>query len=197
MRIINLAIFISGHGSNALNIIEYFEKNKTITVSLVLSNNSDSNALEKAKEKGIEVVVFNNESFKNDGGLLPFLKSKNIHFIVLAGFLRLIPKDVINNYSNKIINIHPALLPKYGGKGMYGRHVHLAVLENNEKESGITIHFVNEAYDDGQILFQKKVVIDSNDTLEDLRKKIRRLEHTHYPKIIEKVIGRVFFQKNN
>lgn len=188
MTEINVAIFISGYGSNALNIIEYFDKKSSINIALLLSNNNQSFAIEKAKEKGVETVVFNNDSFKNNDLLLHYLLSKQIDFIVLAGFLKLIPENITHHFAEKMINIHPSLLPKYGGKGMYGKQVHLAVLENKEIESGITIHYVNEEYDDGHIIFQKKVSIEHGDDVVTLTKKIQQLEHKYYPKIIEKVI---------
>lgn len=188
MTAINVAIFISGYGSNALNIIEYFDKKKSINIALLLSNNSQSFAIEKGQEKGIETVVFNNDSFKNNDLLLHYLLSKQIDFIVLAGFLKLIPKNITHHFAEKMVNIHPSLLPKYGGKGMYGKQVHLAVLENKETESGITIHYVNEEYDDGHIIFQKKVSVEHGDDVVTLTKKIQQLEHKYYPKIIEQVI---------
>lgn len=192
MTAINVAIFISGYGSNALNIIEYFDKKSSINIALLLSNNSQSFAIEKTQEKGIEAVVFNNGSFKNNDLLLDFLLSKQVDFIVLAGFLKLIPKNITHHFAKKIINIHPSLLPKYGGKGMYGKKVHLAVIKNEETESGITIHYVNEMYDDGQIIFQKKISVDHEDDVVTLTKKIQQLEHKYYPKIIEQVITSVF-----
>ena len=196
MTIINVAIFISGYGSNALNIIEFFDKNRLINIRLLLSNNKNSYALKKAKEMGVETVVFNNDSFKNNDEILRFLQSKNINFIVLAGFLRLIPNNIIEHYGEKVINIHPSLLPKFGGKGMYGKHVHLAVLASGDRQSGITIHFVNNVYDDGQIIFQDSVVIKKEDTLDVLTKKIHDLEYKHYPKVIEEVINSIFFNSH-
>lgn len=196
MTTVNVAIFISGYGSNALNLIRFFEKKEGINIRLLLSNNKASFALKKAAEMGVETVVFNNETFINKGVLLHFLQANHIDFVVLAGFLRLIPKDVTKHYRNKMVNIHPSLLPKYGGKGMYGRHIHLAVLKNGDTESGITIHYVNEEYDDGQLIVQKKVAVNKLDSLEGLTKKIQALEHKHYPIVVEQVVRSTFFNKN-
>lgn len=188
MKKYQIAILVSGTGTNALNIIEYFEKNCSVKVALLVSNKKSSKAVEKAQNKGIESVVFNNEWFKNNEKILPFLKSRSIDLIVLAGFLLKIPKAVTDTYQKKIINIHPSLLPKFGGKGMYGYHVHKAVIEAHETESGITIHFVNEKYDDGAIIFQNKVTIKKSETAESLEKKIKKLELRYYPEIIDRVV---------
>ena len=157
-----VAILVSGTGTNAINIIEYFEKISVADVVLIISNKTDALALEKAQNKGVKTVVFNNESFKKNGTVLDYLMSQSIDFIVLAGFLIKIPNEIIHAYPNKIVNLHPSLLPKYGGKGMYGKRVHKAVIENQESESGISIHFVNEEYDEGTIIFQAKVRACSN-----------------------------------
>ena len=162
-----IAILVSGTGTNAINIIEYFEKNSVADVVLVISNKTDALAIEKAQNKGVKTVVFNNESFKKNGTVLDYLMSQSIDFIVLAGFLMKIPNDIIHAYPNKIVNLHPSLLPKYGGKGMYGKHVHRAVIEAQESESGISIHFVNEEYDEGAIIFQAKVSVEKGDRSEE------------------------------
>ena len=185
-----IAILVSGTGTNAINIIEYFEKNSVADVALVVSNKTDALAVEKAQNKGVKTIVFNNESFKKNSIVLNYLESESIDFIVLAGFLMKVPNDIIHAYPNKIVNLHPSLLPKYGGKGMYGNHVHRAVIEAQESESGISIHFVNEEYDEGAIIFQAKVSVEKKDSVEVLAQKIRQLEHRFFPKIIEQVISK-------
>jgi len=184
----NIAIFASGSGSNAERIAVYFKKIKTVKVSLILSNNKNAFVLERAKKLNIPSVVVEKEKVKEGVFLIDLLKRNCIDFIVLAGFLLKIPKNLIEVYPYKIINIHPALLPKYGGKGMYGNNVHKAVLDNEEKESGISIHYVNENYDEGDIIFQARVNINAGESLESLCEKIHKLEHEHYPKIIEKLL---------
>ena len=185
-----IAILVSGAGTNAVNIIEYFEKKKTAEVVLVISNKKTAQALEKAQNKGVKNVVFNNESFKKNGKILNYLHSQSIDFIVLAGFLMKISKEIIAAYPKKIINIHPSLLPKFGGKGMYGRFVHEAVIEAQETESGITIHFVSEEYDEGAIIFQSKLNVEKTDCAQSLAKKIQQLEHRYFPEVIERVINK-------
>ena len=185
-----IAILVSGTGTNAINIIEYFEKNSVADVVLVISNKTDALAVEKAQNKGVKTVVFNNESFKKSGAVLDCLRSQSIDFIVLAGFLMKVPNDIIHAYPNKIVNLHPSLLPKYGGKGMYGKRVHRAVTEAQESESGISIHFVNEEYDEGAIIFQAKVSVEKGDSVEVLAQKIQQLEHRFFPKVIEQVINK-------
>ena len=185
-----VAILVSGTGTNAINIIEYFEKISVADVVLVISNKTDALALEKAQNKGVKTVVFNNESFKKNGTVLDYLMSQSIDFIVLAGFLIKIPNEIIHAYPNKIVNLHPSLLPKYGGKGMYGKRVHKAVIENQESESGISIHFVNEEYDEGTIIFQAKVSVEKGDSVEVLAQKIQQLEHHFFPRVIEQVISK-------
>ena len=185
-----IAILVSGTGTNAINIIEYFEKNSVAEVVLVISNKTDALAVEKAQNKGVKTVVFNNESFKKSGVVLDYLMSQSVDFIVLAGFLIKISNDIIHAYPNKIVNLHPSLLPKYGGKGMYGKRVHRAVIEAQESESGISIHFVNKEYDEGAIIFQAKVSVEKGDSVEVLTKKIQQLEHRFFPKVIEQVISK-------
>ena len=184
-----IAILVSGTGTNALNIIEYFEEKSIATVSLVVSNKNTALAIEKAQNKKIKTVVFNNESFKKNGEVLNYLLSESIDFIVLAGFLIKIPTNIIQAYPKKIVNLHPSLLPKFGGKGMYGKYVHQAVIEAQEAESGISIHYVNEEYDNGAIIFQSKLTVEKTETAESLAQKIQQLEHRYFPKVIEQVIG--------
>jgi phosphoribosylglycinamide formyltransferase-1 len=187
-RPFKLAIFASGSGSNAEKIFSYFSEHPTIEVVALFSNNPEAYALQHAKNYGIETFTFDRENYRQNTTLLATLQSKHVTHIVLAGFLWLIPSYLIDAYPNKIINIHPALLPRYGGKGMYGMHVHKAVKEAGEKESGITIHLVNEVYDDGKIVAQEKVSLDPSDTPETIAQKIHALEHAHFPRVIEQWI---------
>jgi phosphoribosylglycinamide formyltransferase-1 len=181
----NLAIFASGSGTNAENIAKYFFGHQTISVAKILSNNSEAFVLERAINLGINASTFNKDEFKS----VAFLERlENIDYIILAGFLWLIPAYLIESFPNRIINIHPALLPKYGGKGMYGSKVHESVVAANEKESGITIHLVNEEYDKGRILFQAKCSLEDRETPDSLATKIHSLEYEHFPKEIEKFI---------
>lgn len=184
-----IAIFASGNGSNAENIARYFQEQKTATVNLIVSNNSKAFVLERAAKLKIDSRVITRSDFKQTKNLLALLKEKKIDFIVLAGFLWLIPTDLILAYTKKIINIHPALLPKYGGKGMYGNYVHQAVSDAGEIESGISIHFVNQAYDEGGVIFQKTVAIKAGEDPDKIAEKVQTLEYEYFPKIIEKVIG--------
>lgn len=183
-----IAIFASGSGSNAENIVLYFKDKPIAEVGLILANKADAFVLERAKKIGVESAVFSSEQLKS-GELVDLLKDKGIDFIVLAGFLLKIPENLIAAFPNKIINIHPALLPKYGGKGMYGDAVHKAVVANREKESGITIHYVNEHYDEGAIIFQAKCKISETDSYEDVANKIHQLEYEHFPRAIEGVLA--------
>lgn len=183
-----IALFASGNGSNALNLISYFKENDSINVRVLVCNKADAPIVQKAKDLGIEVLLFDNESFENGLTVLQELDYREIEWIVLAGFLRKIPINMIRKFPNNIINIHPSLLPKYGGKGMYGNYVHAAVLENKEKESGITVHLVNEEFDSGEILAQFQVAVDENDTIDTLAKKIHILEHENFPKVVEQTI---------
>ena len=184
----NIAIFASGSGSNAENIINYFKNNDQVNISIILTNKKDAFVIERAKKHNIEHRVFNRTDFYETDLILDLLKNKKIDLIVLAGFLWLVPKNLISEYNNKIINIHPALLPNYGGKGMYGMNVHKAVKENNETESGITVHFVDELYDNGEYILQEKCSITNNDTPEDIANKIHELEYKYFPIAIEKVL---------
>ena len=182
-----IVIFASGSGSNAENITTYFKEHANVTVTYIITNNSKAKVLERASLLGIESFVFNRAEFNDESKLLSFLK-KEADLIVLAGFLWKIPDAIINAFPNKIINIHPALLPKYGGKGMYGMNVHKAVVENKEEETGITIHYVNENYDEGAIIFQAKTAVVSSDTPDDVAAKIHELEQANFPKVIHQLI---------
>lgn len=182
-----IVILASGSGTNAENIIKYFKDSKSISVVQVLSNKKNAKVLERAKKLKVSSLTFEKEDLVTSDKVLNLLKS-TADYIILAGFLWKIPTKIIEAFPNKILNIHPALLPKYGGKGMYGMHVHEAVVENNEKKSGITIHYVNEKYDEGGIIFQESFDVLVSDSPEDVAKKIHALEYEHFPKIIEKVI---------
>ncbi len=182
-----IAIFASGSGSNAENIISYFSENKEITIPVILSNRQDAYVHERAKKLGVPSFSYNKSLFET-GEIMDVLREYQIDFIVLAGFLLKISQPLLNAYPNKIINIHPALLPKYGGKGMYGNRIHEAVVAAGEKESGITIHYVNECYDEGEIIFQAACEVTPEDSPEDVAEKVHALEYEYFPKIIEQVI---------
>ena len=184
----NIAIFASGSGTNAETIIKYFDKHKNISVSRIFCNKETAYVLTRARNLTIPTLVFNRKMFYDSDIILDQLKKDKTDLIVLAGFLWLVPDNILKNYKNRIINIHPALLPKYGGKGMYGSKVHEAVVNAKEKESGITIHFVNETYDDGKIVFQGKCIVEQSDTPDSLAAKIHKLEHKHYPQVIEAIL---------
>lgn len=183
-----IVIFASGEGSNALNIIRFFESNENIKIVHVLSNNIRANALKKAHDYEISALHFDRDALYNTNDVLNVLVDANPDLIVLAGFLWKIPEKIIKAFPNKIINIHPALLPKYGGKGMYGKRVHEAVLKNKDLQTGITIHYINEVYDEGKIIDQFKIPISEEDNLESLLQKIKKIEHENYPKVIEKIL---------
>lgn len=183
-----IALFASGSGSNVENIFRYFQHNDNIQIELVLCNNPDAGVIYRCNNLKIKYVIFDKSDFYNSNKIIDVLSFYRIDFIVLAGFLWLVPKNIIEKYSNKIINIHPALLPKYGGKGMYGMNVHKSVIDNKEKESGITIHYVNEKYDRGDIIFQSVCKIEENDTPEILARKIHEMEYEYFPKIIEDIL---------
>ncbi|MCK5823254.1 MAG: phosphoribosylglycinamide formyltransferase [Bacteroidales bacterium] len=185
-----IAIFASGSGTNAQNIIEYFKNHEQIRVEVILSNNKDAYVLERAKYFNIPHLVFDKHKFYETNIIENFLLAAKTDFIILAGFLWLIPEKFINTFENRIINIHPALLPKYGGKGMYGAKVHKEVLKNKDKETGITIHYVNNNYDDGQIIFQKKCNIEGINSAEKIAQKVHSLEYEYFPKIIEQLLTR-------
>ena len=180
----NIALLASGSGSNAENIIRYFHDYKDICFPVIISNKENAYVHERAKNLGVSSYTFKKIDFEN-GKVLEFLKEQQINFVVLAGFLLKIPGNLLQAYPNKIINIHPALLPKFGGKGMYGAYVHEAVVAAKEKESGITIHYVNENYDEGQIIFQAQCEVLPTDTPDDVAEKVHALEYEFFPKIIE------------
>ena len=184
-----IILFASGNGSNAVNICQYFEHVQNIDVTEVYTNNSKARVINKLTFFGIKTNVFNKVAF-TDGELLSEIKSKKPNLIVLAGFLWKIGSDWVKEFSNKIINIHPALLPKYGGKGMYGTYVHQAVKENHETETGITIHYVNEAYDEGEVIFQAKVTIENEDSIETIASKVHELEQANFPKVIQNLLNK-------
>jgi phosphoribosylglycinamide formyltransferase-1 len=185
---VKLAIFASGAGSNAQNIIEYFRHHDFIKIGLIVCNNPLAGVLAIAEKEKIPSLLIEKARFFNGDGYLETLAEKGIGFIVLAGFLWKVPLSLIRAFNGRIINIHPALLPGYGGKGMYGKHVHEAVIRDKKKESGITIHYVDEVYDHGNIIFQAKCGLDENDTPGSLAEKIHLLEHRWFPEIIEKSI---------
>ncbi len=186
-----IAIFASGSGSNAQKIMEYFKNHALAEVALVLSNNPDAYVLQRADNFEIPTHIFNRSTFYQSDDVVKILQKLNIELVVLAGFLWLVPQNLLEAFSGRIINIHPALLPNYGGKGMYGDHIHRAVLAAREKESGISIHFVNEHFDEGEMIQQFRFKIDANDQLENIRFKIQQLEHQHYPKVIEQVLRKL------
>jgi phosphoribosylglycinamide formyltransferase 1 len=188
----NIAIFASGSGSNAQRIAEYFNANHRVKISRIFCNRKDAYVLKRAEYLQIPSSVFTREDFYESSVVLNQLIHNKTDMIVLAGFLWFVPQNILTIFQNRIVNIHPALLPKYGGKGMYGSRVHEAVIAAREKESGITIHFVNEKYDEGEIIFQAKCKVDDSDTSESLASKIHQLEYEHYPKIIEKLIPTSF-----
>jgi phosphoribosylglycinamide formyltransferase 1 len=183
-----IAIFASGAGSNAFKIIDFFENDASAKVVLVLTNNANAGVLDIAQSHGIPTKIFDRNTFYNTAEIPNLLTNKKIDIIALAGFLWLIPDNMVQAFPNKIINIHPALLPKYGGKGMYGHHVHEAVKANNEKESGITIHYVNENYDEGNIILQRNCVISPQDKAQDIAKKVLQLEHKYFPIVLKEVL---------
>lgn len=189
---INIAIFASGSGSNAQKIIEYFIDHEFINVALVACNVPSAGVISRAENFKVPVLLIDKARFLNGSSYLPQLLQANIHFIVLAGFLLKIPEELINHYRGKIVNIHPALLPKFGGKGMYGSRVHQAVINAGEQQSGITIHNVDEHYDNGDSILQVTCPVLPNDTPEALAQRIHLLEHEYYPKTIEKLIMQVF-----
>ncbi|MCE5332427.1 MAG: phosphoribosylglycinamide formyltransferase [Bacteroidales bacterium] len=184
-----IAIFASGSGSNAENIINYFAGNSKFDFPFILSNKSDAFVHQRAEKLKIPSFTFTKDKFNEGVAILDILKKYHIDYIILAGFLLKIPTALINEYPNKIINIHPALLPKFGGKGMYGDKVHQAVKDSGESESGITIHYVNENYDEGNIIFQAKCSVFPDDSAETIADKVHALEYQYFPKIIEKIWG--------
>jgi phosphoribosylglycinamide formyltransferase 1 len=186
-----IAIFASGSGTNAEAIIKYFKDHPLIKIELVLSNNSSAFVLERAKKLGVPTKVFGREEFAADD-VVGWLRESGITHIVLAGFLWLIPASLLKSYPNEIINIHPALLPKFGGKGMYGMKIHEMVRSLNEIETGITIHLINDKYDEGPILYQGRCEVAGTDTPNDIANKVHQMEYTNYPPVIEQwILGKL------
>ncbi|HVM87455.1 MAG TPA: phosphoribosylglycinamide formyltransferase [Puia sp.] len=187
----NIAVFASGTGTNAKKIIEYFKNHQNIKIALVVCNKPEAGVLKIAEQSAIPFLIIEKEKFFRGDAYVPELKDRRIDFIVLAGFLWKIPSALTKAYPEKIINIHPALLPKYGGKGMYGRRVHEAVLASKEKESGITIHYVDDVYDHGKIIFQARCKVEENDTPDTLAQKIHFLEHENFSRVIEQCVQNI------
>ena len=183
-----IAIFASGSGSNAENIFDFFKSHKDVEISVILSNNSKAGVLERASRLGVSSLVFQRDAFYKSDEVVDHLLGLEIDLIVLAGFLWLVPPNLIKAFPNKIINIHPALLPKYGGKGMYGDYVHQAVCAAKEKESGITIHYVNEEYDEGNVIFQKTVPLEPGEDPRMIAEKIHELEYAFFPQVISDLL---------
>ena len=185
----NIAIFASGSGTNAENIIRHFQGNKDVNVALVVSNKPDAYVLVRAANLHVPSLTLTREEFAQGERLAALMKERGINFIVLAGFLLRVPEALIEAYPGRIVNIHPALLPKYGGKGMYGDRVHRAVVEAGERESGITIHLIDEQYDRGTTVFQAKCPVLPGDTPDDVAHKVHALEYAHYPEVIERLVA--------
>jgi len=183
-----IVVFASGSGTNAENIIKYFQKSPYASVVAVFSNKRSAKVLKRAHDLNVKALHFDRDALYNSYDVLHILEDINPDLIVLAGFMWIFPEDILKKYPQKIVNIHPALLPKYGGKGMYGMNVHEAIIQNKEKESGISIHFVNENYDEGEIIFQAKTEISEEDTPESLAEKIHKLEYKHFPEIIQQLL---------
>lgn len=186
-----IAIFASGSGSNAQKIMEHFKRSSEAEVVLILTNNPQAYVLQRADNFEIPSHIFTRSEFYDTDTIIKLLKNLQVDLIVLAGFLWLVPPTLLKAFPNKIINLHPALLPKFGGKGMYGDHVHKAVLEGKEEESGITIHFVNEKFDEGEILHQSRFKIEPGDNLEMIKFKGQQLEHQHFPRVIENLLKKM------
>lgn len=187
-RKVRLAVLASGTGSNAGRLFAYFEHHPQVEVALLLTNKPGAPVVQKAHQAGVPCQVLPNECWQDAGAPAAILEAHGADYIALAGFLRKIPPELIARYPRRILNVHPALLPAFGGKGMYGMHVHRAVLEAGETQSGISIHLVNEHYDQGEIIFQKKLKLTEGESTETLAEKIHKLEHTHYPRVLEAYI---------
>ncbi len=183
----HLVIFASGAGSNAENIITHFNNGSVANVVAVFTNNPNAGVIDRAKNHNVPVIIFTKDELLSDV-VLNKVRSFNPALIVLAGFLLKIPQHIINGFRGKIINVHPALLPKYGGRGMYGMNVHRAVLENNESETGISIHYVDEHYDNGDLIFQARINVDDCVTPDEIAQRIHNLEHEHFPEVISKIV---------
>ncbi|PKD21543.1 phosphoribosylglycinamide formyltransferase [Salegentibacter salinarum] len=183
-----IVVFASGSGTNAENIIKYFQKQPDASVVAVFSNKRSAKVLKRAHDLNVKALYFDRDALYNSHDVLHILEDINPDLIVLAGFMWIFPTDILKRFPNRIINIHPALLPKYGGKGMYGMHVHQAIIQNKEKESGISIHYVNENYDEGEVIFQAKTEISEEDTPDTLAQKIHKLEYRHFPEILQQIL---------
>ncbi|MDQ3142444.1 MAG: phosphoribosylglycinamide formyltransferase [Bacteroidota bacterium] len=183
-----IAIFASGNGTNALQLINYFKNHDHIDIGMIITNHSKAGVIKLAKEHDIPFSIINKSLLANNSYMIALLNLYDINFITLSGFLLLMPPFMVKLFDHKMINIHPALLPKFGGKGMFGENVHKAVISAGETESGITIHYINEMYDQGKIIFQAKCNVDKKDNAEKLAKKVQELEHKHYPEWTEKLI---------
>ena len=184
-----IALFASGSGSNAEKIARYLADNASVEVSLILSNNPKAGVIERARKLHIPVLLFDRTTFYDSNQITQFLINQKIDLLVLAGFMWLIPAGLVRAFPQKMVNIHPALLPKFGGKGMYGHFVHEAVVAAHETESGITIHYVNEHYDEGQVIFQARCPVSPTDTPNDVALKVQALEHTHYPRVVAEILA--------
>lgn len=185
MKNARLAILASGSGSNAENIFRYFSDRPSVDIVLIVSNKADAFVHERARNMGVPSLTMSREPLQEEGPLLDLMREHHIDFIVLAGYLLKVPSDLIGAYPQRIVNIHPALLPRHGGKGMYGRRVHEAVLAAGDPTSGITIHYVNERYDEGQIIYQASCPVMDGDTADDLAARVHALEYLHFPRVIE------------
>lgn len=195
---VNLSIWASGSGTNAENIILKFKNHPFIKIKMIITNNPNAGVIQRAEKlKKTVHIIPKNILYEKTDRIIELLNEENIHLIILAGFLLKLPEIIIKHYPHKIINIHPALLPKYGGKGFYGERVHQAVIKNKEKESGITIHYVNEEYDAGEIIMQVKCPVFENDTPHSLAERIHQLEYEYYPIAIEQIAKEIYQQKNN
>ncbi|MGB5554494.1 MAG: phosphoribosylglycinamide formyltransferase [Flavobacteriaceae bacterium] len=189
MKTKRLVLFASGSGSNVENIVHYFHNEPNVTIAAVLTNKRDAKVLDRCNALKINGIFFNRNAFYETDCVLNMLRTFNPDLIVLAGFLWKMPEKIVEEFTNKIVNIHPALLPKYGGKGMYGLHVHQAVKDHNETETGITIHYVNENYDEGAIILQEKVVVLPQDSVDEIAQKVHALEYEYFPKTIAQLLG--------
>ena len=195
---INIAVFASGEGSNAENLFHYFSTSGKVKIKLVVTNKEESGVVKKAEKHRKNIQIISKQTLEKYGEqFIEFLKSEKVDLIVLAGFLLKIPTALVAAFPNKIVNLHPSLLPKFGGKGMYGMNVHQAVITSGEKESGITVHYVNEKYDEGEIILQKKCVVEIFDTPETLAEKIKKLEHEYFPIAVQTIVEKLIDLKEN
>ncbi|MBI9060741.1 MAG: phosphoribosylglycinamide formyltransferase [Marinilabiliaceae bacterium] len=183
-----IVLFASGSGSNVENIVNFFAEKDEVEISLVLTNNPKAYVIERCRQLGVVCQVFGRKEFRETGSVLEQLQGIAPDLIVLAGFLWLVPREIVKAFPRRIINIHPALLPKYGGKGMYGLHVHQAVVDNQETETGITIHYVDENYDEGDVILQTTCKVEPEDSADDVARKIHQLEYEHFPKVVESLL---------